>query len=106
LRWGAGKVPESKADITTSISLLIRKAPRSLGPGSTEPKALFTDILEVLGSELSKPQLGEAIARAAGLSWDDSCDSRVTPSGGGDTVTTKGLMRVRDAVRRLLGRDY
>jgi|SRR6266850_286818 len=97
---------ESKKDVVDSISYLIRKPTRPLAPGSTEPKALFSDVLEVLGEELSKPQLGEAIARAAGLDWDDDCDSRHTPSGGGDTITTVGLMRVREAVRRLLGRDY
>jgi hypothetical protein len=99
-------VTESKADVSTSIAYLIRRPPRPLGPGGTEPKALFTDILDTLGAELSKPQLAEAIARAAGVVWDESCDSRNTPSGGGDTITTKGLMRVREAVRRLLGRDY
>jgi hypothetical protein len=96
---------ESKQDVADSISKLIRRPPRPLAPGSTEPKALFTDILDVLGEELSKPELAEAIALAGGQLWDDLGDSRRTDSGGGDTVTQVGLERVRAALRTLLGRE-
>jgi hypothetical protein len=70
--------------------------------GSTEPKEIFLDVIRGYGllidERIRKPELAEAIAHAAGLRWDDQCDSRNTPSGGGDTVTLTGLNRVLEAV--------
>jgi hypothetical protein len=48
----------------------------------------------------SMPELGERVARAGGIGWDASCDSRATPSGGGSTVTLEGLNRMLDVLER------
>jgi hypothetical protein len=48
------------------------------------------------------PQIGEALARKAGLTWTSDCDSRGTASGGGSTVTREGLDVINKAVAALL----
>jgi len=95
---------ESKQDVIDDIARLIDRPARRVSTGSTEPKTVLTDILDVLARELPKPELAEFIARGGGEGWDSSCDSRLSPSGGGDTVTIQGLRRVRDSVKRILGR--
>lgn len=77
----------------------------TLGPGSTEPKALFVEVNRLLGLHLdessSKVDMARTIVAAAGKSWPTDGDSRSTPSGGGDTVTLPGLVAVLDAVRSI-----
>jgi hypothetical protein len=88
----------SKKELVTAICAEIGVADVGIGPGSTEPKAVFTSIVDrldlPLDRSLPKTGLAEAIARRAGLSWGPSMDSRATPSGGGDTVTADGLRQV------------
>jgi hypothetical protein len=76
--------------------------------GSTEPKQIFVDAVDVLGLPIDttrdKPFLGREIARRARISWDFSCDSTESPSEGGDTVTLEGLNRVLRAVHILADR--
>lgn len=98
-------------DLTTKQDLIYDIADaagcprRRLGPGSKEPKQSLVDVVEALHlpieTKQSKPRIAEAIARAGGEEWDETCDSRWTPSGGGSTVTREGLARVLTAVRRL-----
>lgn len=92
----------SKAELITTICAELGVADVGIGPGSTEPKAVFTHVIDRLGlgidTTLSKPELGEAIAKAARLPWHPSMDSRNSPSGGGDTVTADGLRQVLRAV--------
>jgi hypothetical protein len=92
----------SKKELVTAICAEIGVADVGIGPGSTEPKAVFTSIVDrlelPLDRSLSKTGLAEAIARRAGLSWGSSMDSRETPSGGGDTVTADGLRQVLRAI--------
>jgi hypothetical protein len=98
----------AKAELITTICDAISVPDVGIGPGSTEPKALFIRVVERLGlridTALSKPEIAEQIARAAGLIWLPAMDSRGTPSGGGDTVTAVGLRQVLRAVWILLGR--
>lgn len=83
--------------------------PLTVSRGSTEPKAVFDAVNGRLALGLdpsrTKPEYAEAICRAAGVAWDDSCDSRHTASGGGSTVTIVGLERVLTATRLLVERS-
>jgi hypothetical protein len=98
----------TKQEILDEIAYLVGAPIRDTSRGSTESKESLLDAAERLGvsvnPDLSKPEIAEAIARAAGIEWDVRCDSRRTPSGGGGTVTLEGLTRVRDATLRLLSR--
>jgi hypothetical protein len=93
---------ETKQDVLADIAALIGAPIRQVSRGSTEPKEAFVDVVRALNlpisTEARKPELGAAIVRFAGLTWDENCDSRATPSGGGDTVTLEGLQRIRAAV--------
>jgi hypothetical protein len=103
----AERAQETKQDVLDSIAHLLDVPPWEVGPGSTEPKRMFTDVIErlrlAIGIRQGKPALGRAISAAAGLDWGRAEDSTHTPSGGGDTVTLAGLQRVREAVQLLLG---
>ena len=93
---------QDKQEAVSRIAHEMGVPDRRCSTGSTEPKKIFIDVLRGLGlsldEHLHKPELGQAIVQAAGLNWDDQCDSRNTPSGGGDTVTLMGLNRVLEAV--------
>lgn len=99
---------ETKQDVLNDIARLIGRKPRAVSRGSTEPRAVYEDVVASLGLQvpagLTKPRLAGAIARAGGEVWDDSCHSDSTPSGGGGTITLTGDRRVREAVRRLVAR--
>lgn len=96
-----------QAIIDELYALLGSPAPQ-VSTGSTEPKQVFTDtILKLalpISHALSKPELGKAIATAAGILWTSDCDSTASPSGGGSTVTAVGLQRVLQSAQVLLGR--
>ena len=98
----------TKQDTIDAIFELLREPSPRVGRGSTEPKSVFVRVVTRLGLDApttaSKPELAEAIARAAAVPWDADCDARASPSGGGSTVTKKGLQRVLEAVESLLGR--
>lgn len=92
----------SKQAAVDRLCELVGHPPLTVGRGSTEPKRALTMILEALELPIDprqrKPELGQAIAEAAGLEWGPECDARGTPSGGGDTVTLPGLNRLIEAV--------
>jgi hypothetical protein len=96
---------QTKEELATEIEGLLNLHHHSFSTGSTEPKALFEDIAGALGipvrADLTKVELAQKIAESGGQLWDDSCDSRNTPSGGGETVTAEGIKRVLAACRRL-----
>lgn len=93
---------ETKQEILSETLALIGAPDMENGPGSKEPKGYLIAIVDrfTLGinTRLPKPQLAEAIARAAGVGWDTACWSS------GSTVTHLGLTRMRVAVHILLGR--
>lgn len=90
-----------KADLSAEIAALVGIADPRLSTGSKERKELFlaaSDLLALgLSDDTSKPVLARAIVEAAGFAWYPNYESR------GSTVTRRGLIAVRDALRFLLG---
>lgn len=77
-----------------------------VGVGSSLPSHVFETAARKCGVPLgSMPEIGEALARKAGLAWSTDCDSRGTVSGGGSTVTREGLDVINRAVAGLLSRS-
>ena len=100
--------PRSKQEtIDAILDALGSSATLTVGPGSTEPKAIFTEVVGRLQLRLdtrgSKVDLARGIVSLAGRQWPADGDSTKTPSGGGDTVTLSGLIAVLDSTRALLG---
>lgn|GEM_PF-5120073 len=93
---------KSKGDALRRLSDLLGYE-FDLSIGSTVPSALFTAATRRAGvsDEGSMPVRGERVVRAAGLTWDEKCDSRNAPSGGGSTVTLTGLNRLLEALQAL-----
>jgi len=74
-----------------------------VGVGSSLPSHVFESAARQCRVPLgSMPEIGEALARRAGLLWSADCDSRGTISGGGSTVTREGLDVINRAVAGLL----
>lgn len=95
----------TKQEVINRITTILQSGGLAVSTGSTEPKRLMEAIVERFGLRLdlrlSKPELAQAIATSAGIPWDERCDSRHTPSGGGSTVTLTGLRRLLAAVELL-----
>ena len=95
-------VPATKQDAVSRILALMGVADMQCSPGSTEPKAVLTAVVDGFGlpidTRLTKLEIGEAIATLAGLPWQIDCDSRQSPSEGASTVTLTGLLRVIEAI--------
>jgi Histidine kinase-, DNA gyrase B-, and HSP90-like ATPase len=95
----------TKQEIVDEISDSLQIGPFKLGAGSTEPREFFEAVLTALGitkpSDGAKPNLARAVVEGAGLSWDQDCDSTLSKSMGGGTVTRTGLERLRQAVELL-----
>jgi hypothetical protein len=86
-----------KKDVVIEIAdALGREAPK-MSTGSTEPRTIFDmvnkELALGLSTELTKPQIAQAIVESTGEVWAPDFESR------GGTVTLKGLQAVRDAVR-------
>lgn len=78
-----------------------------LSNGSSIPKLFFQD----LENRFSIPVSNGMESKAAtfcdyfGIEWTPDCDSSETPSGGGGTVTKKGLEVLLLAVERALSKE-
>jgi hypothetical protein len=96
----------SKQSVVNEICSLLQIGPYPVGAGSSEPAALFREIAKIFEIDISrcnsKPEIAQEIALQAGLNWEHDFDSRSSVSGGGSTVTLKGLRQVNQAVRILL----
>ena len=92
----------TKQEIIDEICGLLGIGPFTVGIGSTEPAQFFLDLGECLAVDLegvsSKPEIGRRIVESFGLTWDETCDSTSSTSGGGSTVTTLGIQRLKQAV--------
>lgn len=94
-------MPALKQDSLDKICRLVGLPPMRVGePGSSVPVEMFYGVARAFGVEVGgrMPEMGEAIAAAAGLPWEQRCDSRHTPSRGGSTVTAHGMERLAQAV--------
>lgn len=94
---------QSKQDLLVAICDLLGISRMSIGVGSSLPSEMFdaaASAAAVPGG--SMPEIGEAIAKKAGLTWSAECDSRGSISGGGSTVTAEGLTVMLAALKRLL----
>ena len=87
------------------IALDARQYP--LSNGSSIPKSFFQD----LENRFAIPTSNGMESKAAtfcdyyGVEWTPDCDSSETPSGGGGTVTKRGLEVLLSAVERALSKD-
>lgn len=72
--------------------------------GSSVPSEFFNEIIEYFDLPMggSMPERAKRIVEKAGLDWSSDYDSTQAPSGGGGTVTAKGLDAVHRAVAKLL----
>ena len=90
-----------KQEVVAEIAKAIGRAAPKMSTGSTEPREIFDLVNEELAlglpSNLTKPQMAQAIVESTGQVWGADFESR------GGTVTLKGLEAVRDAVRFYVG---
>lgn len=94
----------TKEGLITSIAHLAGIPDPGRGVGSSVYKELFVGVCERFGldSNGTMPELAERIVTAANVPYrPDRFDSRLTPSGGGSTVTLQGLEAIESAVLRL-----
>ena len=99
----AGLYPgESKQDLLDALCRRLGVPTQPVGVGSSLPSDVFEVLAERAGvPKGSMPEIGEAVAGAAGLVWTADCDSRGTLSGGGSTVTREGLVVINKALDRM-----
>lgn len=93
-----------KADLITAIANLAQVSDPGTGVGSSVYKSLLVDICLKYGIDANgtMPQLAQRIVTKANLPYTAQFfDSRLTTSGGGSTVTRKGLQAILSAVRKL-----
>lgn len=95
----------SKQDLLDSICDQLGVAREPIGVGSSLPSQVFLTMAAKVGVRRgSMPEIGQAVAERAGITWGPSCDSRGSSSGGGSTVTIEGLHVLERALARLLPR--
>ena len=72
-----------------------------LGKGSSIPSAFFIALENKFHVPIANGMHGKAAAFCDrfNVEWDASCDSVDSPSGGGGTVTKKGLVKIARAVQ-------
>jgi hypothetical protein len=93
---------ETKQDILNDICDELGIPRHAVGVGSSLPSEVFEQAaLRGRVPVRSMPEIGEALADAAGLAWGRDCDSRDSLSGGGSTVTADGLRVMLKALRVL-----
>lgn len=94
---------ESKQDLLVKVCRQLGIPTEPVGVGSSLPSHVFDEAARKTGvAPGSMPEVGERIARKAGLAWGPECDSRESISGGGSTVTRDGLSVLAEALAKLL----
>lgn len=93
-----------KEDFVQEICELLDIRSFHVTAGSSVPTEFFNKIIDFfsLPTGGSMPERAKRIVEAAQLNWKEDFDSTATPSGGGGTVTAKGLDAVHRAVTILL----
>jgi hypothetical protein len=98
---------ETKDDLLAEISDLLGLQSFQTTVGSSIPRRFFSELLDYFGL----PDDGDAVTAfknlilEAGIQLDSSFTSEGSPSGGGGTVTLKGLKALRNAISLLLDED-
>ncbi len=98
----------TKQELVNQISVMALNSKKyPLSNGSSIPKIFFQD----LENRFSIPVSNGMESKAAtfcdyfGVQWNSECDSSETPSGGGGTVTKRGLEVLLIAVTRALSKE-
>lgn len=90
------RILPAKEELVKAIAIGLGVDPPRMSTGSTEPKAIFLLVNEVLGlrlsTKLTKPELARCIVELSGSTWLTTAESR------GGTVTAEGLNQVLKAV--------
>jgi len=100
------EIPLRKQALVDAISTLALNSKEfTLARGSSIPAEFFLD----LESRFGVPRSGSMDSKAVtfcdyfGVAWSEDCDSAYSKSGGGGTVTKKGLIQLLEAVKIALG---
>jgi len=98
----------TKNQIIEDISDLLGLKPVETTVGSSIPSVFFSDVASAMGLPIisGMPEMAKRIIENSGLTWDaNEFSSLNAPSGGGGTVTAKGLLQMKNAVLIWLGHD-
>lgn len=98
----------SKQNLVNEISILaLNSKSYPLSNGSSIPSNFFVDLENRFGIPVAKGMESKAATFCDffGIEWTKDCDSSETPSGGGGTVTKRGLEVLLMAVKRGLAKE-
>lgn len=98
---------ETKARVVADICRLLGIKDVEIGVGSSIPRGFFTRVAVGLGvsDEGSATDVARRVALAGRVSWPEWATSEASPSGGGGTVTLRGLELMRLSVQACLQED-
>lgn len=92
----------SKQEIVDKISNLVLNSKNyPLSTGSSIPLQFYSDLESRFGIPVAKGMDSKAatFCNHFGIEWNSDCDSAISPSGGGGTVTKIGLLHILEAVK-------
>lgn len=98
----------SKQRLVNEISAIALNSKKyTLSNGSSIPSNFFIDLEDRFGIPVAKGMESKAATFCDffGVEWTKECDSSETPSGGGGTVTKRGLEVLLVAVKRGLEKE-
>lgn len=98
----------SKQSLVNEISAIALNSKKyTLSNGSSIPSNFFIDLEDRFGIPVAKGMESKAATFCDffGVEWTKECDSSETPSGGGGTVTKRGLEVLLVAVKRGLEKE-
>ena len=102
------KKPKSKQQLVDEIAAVAQLQGRfKLGVGSSIPSSFFDSLQNKFHTPRTKgmENIAAVICVENGFDWDETCDSSMSPSGGGGTVTKKGLEQLLLAVKKAVAVD-
>jgi hypothetical protein len=91
----------SKQEIVDQISNLVLNSKKyPLSTGSSIPLQFYSDLESRFGIPVARGMESKAatFCNYFGVEWNSECDSAISPSGGGGTVTKIGLLHILKAV--------
>lgn len=95
---------ETKARVVSDICRVLGIEHVEMGVGSSIPRGFFSRVAQEVGvsDEGSATDVAKRVALAGRIEWPESATSEASPSGGGGTVTLRGLELMRLAVETCL----